>query len=92
MTEATIEVTTETMVLAETIVGQVMGQPTDPITDHAITTDRETLMDQDPTMDPITDHAITMAREITTDQDPIMDLDQTIDHLKEATLVHHNPN
>jgi hypothetical protein len=51
-----------------------------------ITTDRETLMDQDPTMDPITDHAIT------TDQDPIMVQDQTIDHRKEATLDHLNPN
>ena len=88
MTGTTIEIMIGTVGLAETIVDQAMDQTMG----QEITTDRETLMDQDPTMDPITDHAITMGRAITTDQGPIMDQDQTIDHRKEATLDHLNPN
>ena len=88
MTGTTIEIMIGTVGLAETIVDQA----TDQTMGLEITTDRETLMDQDPTMDPITDHAITMGRAITTDQDPTMAQDQTIDHRKEAILDHLNPN
>jgi hypothetical protein len=54
----------------------IVDQATDRTMDQEIIMDRETLMGQDQTMVPA----------ITTDQD------QTIDHRKEATLVHHNPN
>ena len=34
----------------------------------------------------------TMDQEIIMDRETLMGQDQTIDHRKEATLVHHNPN